>query len=180
MLSTRLATIGDVPLLRRLIQELAAYERESQAVLITEEELKRDGFGPHPKFRAIIAEWDGQPVGYAVFFACYSTWTGSGLFLEDLFVREPFRGHGLGKALFCQVAEIAQNEGYHTIRLDVLDWNESAIQFYKSLGAEYLQQLRNVVVGTQALGGLGRTVGIPTSPRQVGKPEKCRLVHIIR
>lgn len=80
MLSTRPATIGDVPLLRRLIQELAEYERESQAVLITEEELSSDAFGPHSKFRTIIAEWDGQTAGYAVFFTSYSTWTGSGLF----------------------------------------------------------------------------------------------------
>jgi GNAT superfamily N-acetyltransferase len=156
MLSTRPATIADVPLLRRLIQELAEYERESQAVLITEEELSSDGFGPHPKFRAIIAEWDRQPAGYAVFFTSYSTWTGSGLFLEDLFVREPFRGRGVGKALLCQVAEIARKDGHHTIRLDVLDWNEPAIKFYKSLGAEYLQQWRNVVVGAEAMDRLGR------------------------
>jgi GNAT superfamily N-acetyltransferase len=156
MLSTRAATIADVPLLRRLIRELAEYELESQAVLITEDELRRDGFGPDPKFRAIIAEQDGQPGGFALFFTCYSTWTGSGLFLEDLFVREPLRGHGVGKALLCRVAEIARKEGYHTIRLDVLDWNESAIRFYKSLGADYLQQWRNVVFGAEALGRLGR------------------------
>jgi len=156
MLLTRAATIADVPLLRRLIQELAEYERESQAVLVTEDELCRDGFGPDPRFRAIIAEQGGQPAGYAVFFVSYSTWTGSGLFLEDLFVREHFRGHGVGKALVSQVAEIAREEGYHTIRLDVLDWNESAIKFYKSLGAEYLQQWRNVVIGAEALGRLGR------------------------
>jgi GNAT superfamily N-acetyltransferase len=157
MLSTRAATIDDVPLLRRLIQELAEYERESQAVLITEDELRRDGFGPEPKFRAIIAERDEQPAGFAVFFTCYSTWTGSGLFLEDLFVRETFRGHGVGKVLLYQVAEIARNEGHHTIRLDVLDWNESAIRFYKSVGAEYLHEWRNVVIGEKALGRLGRS-----------------------
>ena len=156
MLSTRAATIADVPVLRRLIQELAEYERESQAVLIQEDELRRDGFGHDRKFRAIIAEQDGQPVGFAVFFNSYSTWTGSGLFLEDLFVRESFRGHGVGKALLCRVAEIARKEGHHSIRLDVLDWNESAIKFYKSLGAEYLQQLRNVVIGEKALDRLGR------------------------
>ena len=71
-------------------------------------------------------------------------------------MRESFRGHGVGKALLCQVAEIARKEGHHTIRLDVLDWNESAIKFYKSLGAEYLQQLRNVVIGEKALDRLGR------------------------
>lgn len=155
MLSTHAATIVDVPLLRMLIQELAEYERESQAVLITEDELRRDGFGPDPKFRAIIAEQGGQPASYAVFSTFYSTWTRSGLFLEDLFVREPFRGHGVGKALLCKVAEIAREEGRRTIRLDVLDWNESAIKFYKSLGAEYLPQWRNVIIAAEALGRLG-------------------------
>ena len=156
MLSIRPATIADVPLLKRLIQELAEFEREPQAVLITEDELKRDGFGPDPKLRAIIAEQDGQPAGYAACFASYSTWTGPSLFLEDLFVREPFRGRGVGHALLGQVAEIARKEGYHTIRLDVLDWNESAIKFYKSLGAEFLPQWRNVVIGAEALDRLGR------------------------
>jgi GNAT superfamily N-acetyltransferase len=155
MLSTRAATIADVPLLRRLIEELAEYERESEAVLITEDDLRRDGFGADPKFRAILAEKDGQAAGYAVFFTSYSTWTGSGLFLEDLFVRENFRGDGVGKALLFEVAEIARKEGYGTIRLDVLDWNESAIGFYKSLGAEYLQQWRIVVIGEKALARLG-------------------------
>ncbi len=156
MLLTRVATIDDVPLLKMLIHELAEYEREPHAVLITEEQLIRDGFGPEPKFRAIIAEQDGQPAGYAVFFGSYSTWTGPSLFLEDLFVRKPFRGHGVGRSLLCQVARIAGQEGYHTIRLDVLDWNESAIQFYKSIGGEYLQQWRNVLIGEEALNRLGR------------------------
>ena len=71
----------------------------------------RDGFGPNPKFRALIAEWDGQPAGYAVFFGYYSTWVGPGLYLEDLFVREPFRGKGIGKALLAAVARIARGGG---------------------------------------------------------------------
>src|SRR5271154_3150318 len=120
MLSIRAATIDDVPLLKQLIHELAEYEREPHAVLITEEKLMQDGFGPEPKFRAIIAEQDGKPAGYAVFLGSYSTWTGPSLFLEDLFVREAFRGQGVGKALLCQVADIAKQEGCHTIRLD--DW----------------------------------------------------------
>src|ERR1700730_2188188 len=154
MLSTRVATIDDVPLLKKFIHELAEYEREPQAVLITEEQLIHDGFGPEPKFRAIIAEQDGQPAGYAVFFGGYSTWTGPGLCLEDLFVREPFRGYGVGKTLLCQVARIARQEGCHTIRLDVLDWNKSAIKFYKSLGGEYLEQWRNVLIGAEAVNRL--------------------------
>ena len=155
MLTIRDATVADVPLLKRLICELAAYEREPQAVLITEEQLSRDGFGLEPKFRVIIAEQDGGAAGYAVLFACYSTWTGAGLFLEDLYVREAFRGQGVGKALLSHVAETALKEGCHTIRLDVLDWNEPAIQFYKSQCAEYLQQWQNVVIGKEALVCLG-------------------------
>ena len=156
MLSIRAATIADVSLLRRLIQELAEYEQESQAVLITEDELRRDGFGSVPKFRAILAEQDGQAAGFAFFFICYSTWTGSALFLEDLFVRKEFRGYGVGKMLLAQLAEIAREEGLHTIKLDVLDWNESAIKFYKSLGGECLQQWRSFQIGEQALKRLGR------------------------
>jgi len=156
MLSIRPATVDDVPLLRRLIQELAEYEREPHAVRFTEAELRRDGFGPDPRFRAILAEHDGQPAGYALFFPSYSSWTGCGLFLEDLFVREPFRGQGVGKALLSQVAEVARRESCPTIRMDVLDWNESAIQFYKSIGAEYLPQWRNVVIGTEAVVLLAR------------------------
>lgn len=159
MLSTRPATISDVALLRKLIQELADYERESQSVLITEDELRRDGFGPNPKFHAIIAEQDGQAAGCAIFFPSYSTWTGAGLFLEDLLVREAFRGRGVGKALMCSIGEIARKEGYRTIRLDVLDWNEPAIKFYKSLGAEYLEQWRNVVIGAEALDRFSRLTG---------------------
>jgi GNAT superfamily N-acetyltransferase len=136
MLTIRAATSADVPLLKRLIQELAEYEREPNAVLLQEDALRRDGFGSAPKFRAILAGQDGQPAGYALFFASYSTWTGSGLFLEDLFVREQFRGHGVGKALLTEVAEIARKEHYQSSSLDVLDWNEAAINFYRSLGAE--------------------------------------------
>lgn len=156
MFSIRAATIADVPLLRKLIQELAEYEREPQAVLISEDELRHDGFGNDPKFRAILAEQDGQPAGYAVFFTQYSTWTGAGLFLEDLFVRPTFRGRGIGKALLGKVAEIARKEGCRTIKLDVLDWNEPAISFYKSLGGEYLAQWRNVILGPDALARLDR------------------------
>jgi len=78
------------------------------------------------------------------------------LFLEDLFVRKRFRGHGIGKALLVQLAEIARKEGLHTIKLDVLDWNESAIKFYKSLGADYLPQWRNVIFGEETLARLSR------------------------
>ena len=92
MLLIRPATVDDVTLLRTLIRELATFEHELEFCVIEEADLARDGFGAYPRFRALIAEWDAQPAGYALFFGYYSTWTGRGLFLEDLFVREQFRG----------------------------------------------------------------------------------------
>jgi ribosomal protein S18 acetylase RimI-like enzyme len=151
MLSIRNAVIEDVSLLLKLIVGLAEYEGESGSVVLTEDDLVRDGFGSEPKFRAIIAEHDGQPAGYALFFGFYSTWTGTGIYLEDLFVRPQFRGRGIGKALLSQLALIAIEEDGHSIRLDVHDLNETAIKFYRSLGAEYLEQWRNMLIGGEAL-----------------------------
>jgi GNAT superfamily N-acetyltransferase len=152
MLSIRAATVNDVALLKALILELAEYERERQLVTITEADLARDGFGPQPKFRALIAEWDGQTAGYALFFGFYSTWEGRpGLFLEDLFVREMFRGKGIGKALLANVAGIAQRENCYGVRWEVLDWNQAAIDFYKGLGAEFRDQWKSVLLAGDAL-----------------------------
>src|SRR6202049_2910888 len=134
MLSIRPATVNDVSLLKNLICELAEYERERDQVVITEAHRVRDGFGPQPKFRALIAEWDGQAAGYAFFFGSYSTWAGRGLFLEDLFVREPVRGRGIGKALLAAVARIAVDEHCYGIHWEVLDWNKKAIDLYTELG----------------------------------------------
>src|SRR5580704_12593098 len=111
MLSIRAATVSDVPLLLRFSREFAEYERQPGAVVIDEETLIRDGFGAKPKFRSLIAEWDGQAIGYALFFGFYSTWKGSGIFLEDLFVRETHRGRGVGRAILAEVARIARQEG---------------------------------------------------------------------
>jgi GNAT superfamily N-acetyltransferase len=152
MLSIRPATVNDAPLLRTLICELAEYEREKDQVKITEADLVRDGFGPHPKFRALIAEWNGQPVGYSLFFGFYSTWVGRpGLFLEDLFVRQEFRGKGIGKALLAALAALAQRENCYGIRWEVLDWNQPAIDFYKTLGATFLDQWKSVLLTGEAL-----------------------------
>lgn len=134
-----------------MIRELAEFERELELVMITEADLLRDGFGANPKFRALIAEWDGQPGGYALFFGYYSTWAGQGLFLEDLFVREQFRGNGIGKALLASVAKIAKQEQCYGVHWEVLDWNEKAIEFYKSLGAKFLDQWRLVTLTDDAL-----------------------------
>jgi GNAT superfamily N-acetyltransferase len=151
MLSIRLATIDDVGLLRTLIRELAEYERELELCLIEEADLARDGFGPTPRFRALIAEWNGKTAGYALFFDFYSTWTGRGLFLEDLLVREQFRGRGIGKELLAAVARIAVEEKCYGVHWEVLDWNEKAIEFYKSLGAEFRDQWRPVLLADDAL-----------------------------
>jgi GNAT superfamily N-acetyltransferase len=154
MLIIRVAAASDVPLLLRFSRELAEYERQPDAVVIKEETLIRDGFGSQPKFRSLIAEWDGEAIGYAFFFGFYSSWKGSGIFLEDLFVREAFRGRGIGRALLSEVARIAQQEGSYAIRWEVLDWNESAIKFYKSLGGEFFDDWRQVLLQADALNRL--------------------------
>jgi GNAT superfamily N-acetyltransferase len=151
MLLTRPATIADVTLLRTLICELAEFERELELVTIKESDLARDGFGENPKFRALIAEWDGQPAGYAFFFGYYSTWAGPGLYLEDVFVRVQFRGKGIGMALLGAVARIALQENRHAMRWEVLNWNENAIGLYKALGAEFRDQWRSVLLKDDAL-----------------------------
>jgi len=151
MLLIRPATLNDATLLRTLIRELAEFEHELELCMNEEADLSRDGFGENPKFRALIAEWDGQPAGYALFFGYYSTWAGRGLFLEDLFVRETFRGRGIGKALLASVARIAVQENCYGVHWEVLDWNEKAIEFYKSLGAEFRDRWRPVLLADGAL-----------------------------
>ncbi len=151
MLSIRRATINDVTLLRTLIRELAEFEHEQDHVSIQESDLARDGFGTSPKFRALIAEWDAQAVGYALFFGYYSTWVGPGLYLEDLFVRESFRGRGIGVALLASVAQIAVQENCIAMRWEVLDWNEKAIDLYKALGAEFQTRWHSVFLTDEPL-----------------------------
>ncbi|HSS99195.1 MAG TPA: GNAT family N-acetyltransferase [Terriglobales bacterium] len=145
MLKIRPATTNDAALLKNLIEELAKFERLSHEVVITEDDLRRDGFGSQPKFRAMIAECDGEPAGYAFIYTTYSTFKGStGIFLEDLFVRTQFRGKGIGKALLAEVARIARDEKCYGVRWEVLDWNQPAIDFYKSLGAEFRDPWKSV------------------------------------
>ena len=154
MLLIRASAISDVPLLLRFFREFAEYERQPGAVVIEEETLIRDGFGARPKFRSLIAEWDGQAIGYALFFDIYSSFKGSGIFLEDLFVRETFRGRGIGRALLSHLARIARQEGSYGIRWEVFGWNESAIKFYKSLGGEFFDEWRQVLLQADALNRL--------------------------
>lgn len=152
MLSIRAATVNDAPLLAAMIRELAEFERELHLVVMSEQDLCRDGFGSNPKFRALIADWNGQPAGYALFFGFYSTWEGRpGLFLEDLYVRLEFRSRGVGRALLGQVARTAREENCYGVRWEVLDWNQTAIRFYESLGAVFLDQWRSVLICDEAM-----------------------------
>jgi GNAT superfamily N-acetyltransferase len=134
-----------------MIGELADFEHELASVTITADDLTRDGFGPEPKFRALIAEWAGQAAGYAVFFDFYSTWRGRQLFLEDLFVRPHFRGKGVGRSLLAHVAKIAGQEKYAALRWEVLSWNQPAIDLYEQLGAEFLEDWRLMLLRDEAL-----------------------------
>jgi GNAT superfamily N-acetyltransferase len=147
MLSIRPATVKDASLLATMILELAQYEKLDHEAAVTAESIARDGFGPHPKFRAIIAEVDGKPAGYAVFFGFYSTFQGrAGLFLEDIYVRPALRKQGIGQALLNYVARIAWEEDYFCMRWEVLDWNKPAIDFYHRLGAVFLDEWKAVML----------------------------------
>ncbi len=149
MLSIRFAKLEDAPLLATLIRELADYDKLGEEAIVTEEDVARDGFGERPKFRALIAEWDGFPAGYALFFEIYSTFQGrNGLFLDDIFVRPAFRKNGIGKALLARVAKIAWDEQYFCVRWEVLNWNEPAIEFFVHEGAVFLDEWKSgVLVG---------------------------------
>jgi GNAT superfamily N-acetyltransferase len=151
MLQIRPATTQDVPALFTMIHEFAEYVHESELVTIRQEDLVRDGWGANPLFRVLIAEWDREVAGYAVFFGWYSTWAGRGLFLEDLFVKKSFRQHGIGKALLASVAQIAVQERCYGIHWEVLDWNQGAIDLYKALGAEFRDHHRAVLLHGAAL-----------------------------
>jgi GNAT superfamily N-acetyltransferase len=154
----RTATEIDVPQILAFIRALAAFEREPDAVTATEEGLLRDGFGPNPIYYCLIADHDGRPAGFALYFFNYSTWKGCpGIYLEDIFVHPEFRGQGIGKALLQQVAVIAVQKGCPRLQWEVLDWNTPAIDFYKAMGAEFLDEWRNVRVSGEALDRLAGT-----------------------
>ena len=155
MPSIRPATPADIPLILDLIRALAAYEREPDAVKATEADLLRYGFGEHPTFECLIAEVDGEAAGFALFFYNYSTWRGRpGIHLEDLFVYPRFRGQGMGKALLSRVAASAAEQGCVRLQWDVLDWNQTAIDFYQGLGAKFLTEWRIMRVNDEAIHAL--------------------------
>ena len=143
MLNIRWAEPTDVPTMLGFIHELAAYEREPDAVLANEADLLRDGFTEPRRFRAFIAEVDGVPAGFALFFTSYSTWRGHhGLRLEDLYVTPAKRGQGIGRALLQRLAQQAIAEGCPRLEWDVLEWNTPAIAVYERIGAHMLTEWR--------------------------------------
>jgi GNAT superfamily N-acetyltransferase len=128
---------------------MAEYER--LRILTTEESLLEQGFGPRRAFRALIAEYDGEPAGYALFFNCYSTFQGQGLFLEDLFVRSKFRSKGLGDTLLARVASIALEEGCFGVMMNVLAWNLPAIKFFEQRHAKFMDDWKTACFDGEAL-----------------------------
>jgi GNAT superfamily N-acetyltransferase len=137
MISIRPATLEDVPQLLTFIRELAEYERLSHEVVATVDDLSRSLFGREPCAHALLAFADSAPVGFAVYFYNFSTFLGRpGLYLEDLFVRPAVRGLGIGRALLARLARLAIERGCGRLEWAVLDWNESAIRFYRKLGAK--------------------------------------------
>ena len=148
----RSATAADVAQILAFIRALAAFERAPDAVVATEEGLLRDGFGPNPFYSCLIAEHDGQPAGFALYFSTTPRGMGRpGIYLEDLFVLPEFRGLGIGKALLQRVAAVAVEKGCQRLQWEVLDWNTPAIDFYSAMGAEFLDEWRNVRLGGEAI-----------------------------
>jgi GNAT superfamily N-acetyltransferase len=137
----RSATESDVPVILSLIRELAEYERAPDAVVATETGLRDVLFGPKRSAEVLLALESGEAVGFAVYFYNFSTWLGRpGLYLEDLFVRPALRGKGFGRALLKRLAQIAKERGCGRMEWAVLDWNDPAIQFYRKLGAEPMNE----------------------------------------
>lgn len=153
--SIRIATIDDAPMIASLIRELAEYEKLPHEANSSADDIRRHLFGPRPYAEALIAEVDGEPVGFALFFHNFSTFKGRpGLYLEDLFVRPSHRGAGIGKALLARLASIAVERDCGRFEWAVLDWNEPAIGFYRSLGARPMDEWTIYRVDDEALARL--------------------------
>ena len=140
-----------------MIRALAEYEKLTHLCVATEARLEETLFGPRPYAETIIAEWDGAPVGFALYFHNYSTFLAQpGIYLEDLFVKPEFRGKGIGKALLIRLAQIADERACGRLEWSVLDWNEPSIAFYKKLGANPLDDWTIFRVTGPGLGKLAR------------------------
>lgn len=140
-LNIRPAVLDDVPVILGFVRELAIYEKLLHEVVATEAQFAEYLFGKHPVAEVIIAEWEGRPVGFALFFHNFSTFLGRpGIYLEDLFVLMDMRGKGIGKALLTYLAALAKSRQCGRLEWSVLDWNEPAIKFYRSIGAQPMDE----------------------------------------
>ena len=147
----RFARKEDMSFVLSLVQELADFEKEPDAVIITEEDLLKDGFGVDPKFHCLVAEKVGTIVGMALFYPRYSTWKGATLHLEDLIVTQSLRGKGYGKDLYTAFITFAAEKWVKRIEWVVLDWNTHAIDFYKKSGAHVLDDWNTVQMDENAI-----------------------------
>lgn len=146
------ATIADAALILRFVTELAIYEKAEHEVIATEADIRNSLFGASSTVRALICRKGGEPIGFAVYFFNYSTWLGkNGLYLEDLYVSPANRGTGAGKALLKHLAQIAVENDCGRFEWNVLDWNEPAIKFYRSIGAKPLNEWVGYRLAGQAL-----------------------------
>jgi GNAT superfamily N-acetyltransferase len=135
------ATPAETPVILEMIRALAEYEKLSHIVTATEEQIRQTLFGPKPAAEVLLAEWNSEWAGFALFFPTYSTFLAQpGLYLEDLYVKPHARGKGLGLALLKALAKIAVARGYGRVEWAVLDWNEPSIGFYKKLGAKPMDE----------------------------------------
>jgi len=141
MLNIRPATRADAPVIASLVRELAVYEKLEHEAKATAADFLREIDAPNPVIRVLIAEWNGEPAGFALYFFNFSTFVGRpGLYLEDLFVRPELRSHGIGRGLLRALARIARERNCGRMEWAVLDWNEPALRFYQSLGARQMKE----------------------------------------
>jgi GNAT superfamily N-acetyltransferase len=140
----RKASQNDMPSVLELIQELATFEKEPDAVVVTVDDLIRDGFSENPLFQCIVAEVDNEIIGMALYYYRFSTWKGKTIHLEDLIVKESKRGRGAGFALYKEIIKKGKAENVRRIEWNVLDWNTPAIDFYEKSGAKVLGDWRVV------------------------------------
>jgi len=159
-LSIRPARPGEASLVFQFVRELAEYEKLEREVQATEAMIDAALFGEQPRVFCDIAEWDGEPVGFAVWFLNFSTFSGRpGIYLEDIFVRPAFRGRGVGKSLMVHLARKCVENGWARLQWSVLDWNTPSIEFYKSLGGVLLDEWTVVRVSGDALTRLAKANG---------------------
>lgn len=147
----RKALVEDMPSVLELIQELATFENEPDAVVVTVDDLERDGFCTPPLFYAFVAEVNHEIIGMALYYFRYSTWKGKTIHLEDLIVKEDKRGTGAGFALYTEIMKQGKKDNVRRIEWNVLDWNQPAIDFYVKSGAKYLDDWRVVQMDEQGI-----------------------------